>query len=407
MVNKENLKKALDELNAFKKRKSKYNYYTFDRANDLFDIFFSIGTRTTGKTSAVQRDIVLTNFLRDGSMFVKLCRNKEDLKPDFQKGWWTSYVIDTLNKHDIHITYKSGKYYINEHSKYIDETGEFLEGQFIREGELIGYVVPVLRQQNYKSLNYERCSSVIFDEFALVSEYSYDFKELEHFKSLLSTIVRLRDDVKVYLIGNVLSPQNPYFEDFGINAMNLKRGKMYAFTDSSYYAEPCRVGLEYGESVTENIEDIPRLLRIKGNEQVTGMDMYQLPIEVIGENDFLISVLERKDRKIFDYFYDVVGGVMISIDNSKRLRFNNNLDRYEFKNIKYYIIRDKNNDVYYFIAKDKRTDYGLSLDLVDDVYFYKYDTDPRNNRAPLPDKIIKGKHIYGDLDIYRIFERGL
>lgn len=411
MYKKENLKKALTELNEFKKHNSKYNFYTFDNLlKHDFDILFSIGTRSTGKSTATQRDICLTNFLKHGDMFVKLCRTKEELKNEFQSGWWTEVIEKTLLKHDLKIVYKKGRYYINEHSKYIDaDTGEFLENVFIREGELLGLVIPLYKQQQYKSINYEKVSTIIFDEFALLKDYSYDVAELEHFKSLLSTIVRMRDNVKVYFIGNVLSPENPYFEDFGINAMNLKKGKLYAFTDAQYYNDPCKVGLEFGDSLTDNVEDIPRLLRIKGNRQATGeLDMYELPSEIITENDTLVKVLERKDKGLFDYFYSIECGVMISIDDKMRFRFNKNLNRYEFKNLKYYIIKDKNNGTYYFISKDKRSDYGLSLNLIDDnLYFYKYDNDIRNNHAFLPDIYLKGKKIFGDLDIYQIFERGV
>lgn len=410
MFKKQALKNALKDLNEFKKHNSKYNFYTFDNLlKHGFDILFSIGTRSTGKSTATQRDICLANFLNDGDIFVKLCRTKEELKNDFQSGWWTEVIENTLLKHDLKIVYKKGRYYINEHSKYIDEdTGEFLESVFIKEGELLGYVIPLYKQQQYKSINYEKVSSIVFDEFALLKDYSYDIAELEHFKSLLSTIVRMRDNVKVYFIGNVLSPENPYFEDFGINAMQLKKGKLYAFTDSQYYNDPCRVGLEFGDSLTDNVEDIPRLLRIKGNRQATGeMDMYELPSVIISPNDPLIKVLEKKDKKLFEYFYSIECGVMISIDTNLRFRFNKNLNRYEFKNLKYYIIKDKNNGVYYLISKDKRTDYGLSLNLIDDVYFYKYDNDIRNNHAFLPERYLKGKKIFGDLDIYQIFERGV
>ena len=410
MLNKNNLKKALKNLNDFKKHNSKYNFYTFDKIQNYdFDIFFSIGTRSTGKSTATQRDICLSNFANDGSIFVKLCRTKEELRNQFQEGWWTEVIEKELIKNDIKIVYKKGKYYINEHSRYIDvETGEFNENQFIKEGELLGYVIPLYKQQQYKSINYENVSTIIFDEFALLKDYSYDIAELDHFKSLLSTIVRMRDNVKVYFIGNVLSPENPYFEDFGINAMKLKKGKLYAFSDSNYYDNPCRVGLEFGESLTDNVENIPRLLRIKGNRQATGeLDMYELPSEIIGKNDWLIKVLEKKDKKIFDTFYSLECGVRISIDDSQRLRFNKNLKRYEFKHLDYYIIKDKNNGVYYYISRDKRTDYGLSVNFLDDVYFYKFDDDIRNANAPLPPQYLEGKKIYGDLDIYNIIERGL
>ena len=116
MLYKENLKKALKDLNAYKKKKKqKYNFYSFDNVlkNYNFDIFFTIGTRSTGKTTALQRDIILQDFLDHNYQFVKLCRYKEERKNEYQAEWFSSIIMETLHRFDIHIEYKTGKYCIN------------------------------------------------------------------------------------------------------------------------------------------------------------------------------------------------------------------------------------------------------------------------------------------------------
>ena len=153
MIKKANLKKALDELNAFKKSKNKkFNYYSYDNAkkNYNFDIFFSLGTRTTGKSTATQRDIVLQDFNDKGTQFVKLCRYKDDLKALHQANWWTEFIVKTLHKYDIHIEYKGNIYYINEYDAYLDDERNFNRSDFIKSSQILGYVIPVMRQQNYK-----------------------------------------------------------------------------------------------------------------------------------------------------------------------------------------------------------------------------------------------------------------
>lgn len=409
MYNKENLKNALKELNEFKSRKkTKFNFYSYDNVinNYNFDVFFSIGTRSTGKTTATQRDICLANFLENGTQFVKLCRYKDEIKPIYQAGWWTEIVIKTLNKYDIHIIYKGNRYYINEYDKYKDDDG-LLESEFINEGQIIGYVIPVMRQQSYKSINYENVSAIIWDEFALLKDYSYDMGEVENFKSLLSTIVRMRDDVKMYFIGNVLTPYNPYFQMFGIDAMKLKAGNTYTFLDTSTYDEPCIVGLEFGKSVADKVEDIPRLLRLPNNAQVTGLDEYELPAQVIDADDWLIHTLD--DETIFNEHYDVVCKLVTSIDDSKSFKKVN--DKYQFKCIKYYFIEDIYNDKIYLIRcnNDKDT-YGLYLTGLYDVPEYKYaDEDIRNHLPIFNEAEFRGKTvIFGDTELYRILlERGI
>lgn len=408
MINRENLKNALKELNAFKThKKKKYNYYSFDNIinNYDFDVFFSIGTRSTGKTTATQRDIALNDFLKKGTQFVKLCRYKDEMKSIYQSGWWTEKVIKTLNKWDCHIIYKGNKYYINEYDKYkIDD--ELLENDFAKEGQVIGYVIPIMRQQSYKSINYENVSNIIFDEFALLNDYSYDITEVEQFKSLLSTIVRMREDVKMYFIGNVLTPFNPYFNMFGINAMKLKSGNTYTFLDTSTYDEPCVVGLEFGKSVTDKIENIPRLLRLPQNSQVTGLDEYELPTQVIGANDWILSTLDNEE--LFNEHYVVAYKLVTSIDDSKTLKKLNN--NYQFKKIEFYFIEDVYNDLIYLVRTNKDdNNYGLYITKKYNVPEYKFADKDIRNHLPLFDmKHFNNKTvIFGDVELYRILlERG-
>ena len=408
MYYKENLKKALKSLNDYKKKKTqKYNFYSFDNVleNYNFDIFFTIGTRSTGKTTALQRDVCLKDFYEHGFQFVKLCRYKEERKNEYQAEWFSSIIVETLHNFDIHIEYKTGKYYINEYQKYVDsQSGEFMQSDFIKEGEIIGYVIPIFAQQRYKSMNYDKVQNIIFDEFALQSDYSYELVEIEHFKSLLSTVARLRD-VNVYLCGNVLSPHNPYFKEFGINAMDLKEGNTYAFTNYDIYNEPCRVGVEFTKAVAKDIDDIPRILRLNNNRQAINLDKYELPSEVIGENDFLLYCLEHNH---FDKFYEIIGILDISVDESKRIR-SDNKGGFIFKKISYFIIYDISNNRYYFISNEPKK-YGLAITdktLTTKKYkHFKYDLDIRNTAPLLPVEILKAKKIYGDLDIYDILKEG-
>ena len=409
MVNKKNLENAIKELNNFKTKKSnKYNYYSYDNItnNYDFDVFFSVGTRTTGKTTATQRDIVLTEFLKTGGQFVKLCRYKDQLKPEHQSGWWTEIIMKTLHKYDIHIEYKGNRYYINSYDKYKSDTG-FMINEFIKESQLLGIVIPVMRQQNYKSINYENIKNIIWDEFALQDEYSYDIGETEHFKSLLSTIVRLRTDVKMYFIGNIFTPNNPYFLLYGIDAMQLESGKVYTYIDTTIYSDPCIVVLEFGKSVTNKIEEIPRLLRVKENEQVTGMDVYNAPVQVISPDDWLLSCLDDIDK--FNEFYSVAYKLITSIDESRTLKKVGN--NYVFKKIEYYYIEDLyNNKIYLIQCHDDKKSFGLFLTSIFDVPEYKFcDADIRN-QLPIFDmtKFRNKEVVYGDTTLYKILlERGV
>ena len=408
MINKENLKKALDELNRFKKRKNqKYNFHSFDGLKKYeYDFLFTVGTRSNGKTTSIQRDIILEDFYNDNAQFIKLCRYKDELKAIHQKQWFTEINIETLHKYDIHIEYRGNTYYINEHKKYIKD-GELLVNEFCKSGEVLGKVIPIMRQQNYKSINYEKVNNIIFDEFALQNDYGYSIDEVDNFKSLLSTIVRIREDIKVYFIGNVLTPYNPYFQMFGIDAMKLKAGNTYTFIDNSQYDEPCVVLLEFTKSVTNKVTDIPRLLRLPDNAQVTGLDAYELPKQVIGSNDWLLIALENVD--IFNEHYYYGYRFITSIDESITFKKVNN--EYQFEHIEYVSVHDIFNDKIYLIRTDiDKNSHGLYISIIEDLPTYKLADDDIRNHYPIFDisKFRNKDIIFGDVELYKILrERGL
>lgn len=408
MIDKENLKKALNELNEFKKRKNKkYNFHSFDGLKKYeYDFLFTVGTRSNGKTTSVQRDVILEDFYNENAQFIKLCRYKDELKGIHQKEWFTEANIETLHKYDIHIEYRGNTYYINEHKKYIKD-GELLVSEFCKSGEVLGKVIPVMRQQNYKSINYEKVNNIIFDEFALQNDYGYAIDEVDNFKSLLSTIVRIRENIKVYFIGNVLTPFNPYFSMFGIDAMRLKAGNTYTFIDSSQYDEPCVVLLEFTKSVTNKITDIPRLLRLPDNAQVTGLETYELPKQVIGSSDWLLIALENVDIFKEHYYYGY--RFITSIDDT--IEFKKVNDMYEFEHIEYVSVHDIYNDKIYLIRTDiDKKSHGLYISIMDDLPTYKLaDDDIRNHYPNFNLSKFKGKEIiFGDVELYKILrERGL
>jgi len=408
MINKENLKNALDELNRFKKRKNqKYNFHSFDGLKKYeYDFLFTVGTRSNGKTTSIQRDIILEDFYNYNAQFIKLCRYKDELKAIHQKQWFTEINIETLHKYDIHIEYRGNTYYINEHKKYIKD-GELLVNEFCKSGEVLGKVIPIMRQQNYKSINYEKVNNIIFDEFALRNDYGYSIDEVDNFKSLLSTIVRIREDIKVYFIGNVLTPYNPYFQMFGINAMKLKAGNTYTFIDNSQYDEPCVVLLEFTKSVTNKVTDIPRLLRLPDNAQVTGLDAYELPKQVIGSNDWLLIALENVD--IFNEHYYYGYRFITSIDDGITFKKVNN--EYQFEHIEYVSVHDIFNNKIYLIRTDiDKNSHGLYISIIDDLPTYKLADDDIRNHYPIFDisKFRNKDIIFGDVELYKILrERGL
>lgn len=83
------------------------------------------------------------------------------------------------------------------------------------DNKQIGYCIPLSKAYKMKSTAYPKVKYIIYDEF-LVEEKNthYLYNEPRKLLSLMETVIRLRDDVRVFLLGNYSSKSNPYFDYF-------------------------------------------------------------------------------------------------------------------------------------------------------------------------------------------------
>ena len=392
---KNNLQLCLDELNEKTLNNKKFNFYKYDKELiNQSDIFISVGTRSTGKTTATQRELVLENFLKNDRKFIKLCRVKEELKPDFQQNWWSDIIRNTLNKYDLDINYKSGSYYINTFEEFKNDNNEFSINEFIKSGVEIGIVIPILREQNYKSANYEKFNNIIFDECFLMNENEYRSNEVQKLNSFIATVTRTRKDVHCFLIGNIFSNWNPYFDNFGIDITELKSDNVYAYQCSDF-EEPCRILLEYTKPVFKDISDIPRIMRTQGNANNIIGKTYEKPENVLQQTDWLYIALKNN---AFNTYYNVECKLEISIDTTKTLK-----DNIKIKT--YYLITDKiHKDLIYIIAENVERE-GLEI-FVNCNEKYKIDYDIRHRIEQFDIKFLYNKKIiYGDFKTAMDFKK--
>lgn len=78
-----------------------------------------------------------------------------------------------------------------------------------------GYAIPLSTANILKSSTFEKVGLIIFDEFLITrSTYHYLPNEIIQFAELLETIIRLRPNIKILLLGNAISISNPYFDFF-------------------------------------------------------------------------------------------------------------------------------------------------------------------------------------------------
>lgn len=279
--------------------KKKYYSYKNGILQHDFDYNFIVGGRSNGKTTGYQLEVALPNYLNDKEQFVKIVRTNDDTVPLLNEDWIDVNVKNKLKNKGLTYVYYRKTFYIGLIKDYED----YGLKKFVQEkADVWGYVIPLSQQARYKSSDRSKVSTIVFDEFAIADEYMYLPNEVEQLMSLISTIIRSRDNVKVFFIGNALSLKNPYFDYFGIDASKLKSGNIYSFAQCGVeFKEYAKVGLDFVEMIYSNESDIPKLLRVSGNAQATTLDRYVLPNNIIKTNDWLYYCL--KNKKFNDYYY--------------------------------------------------------------------------------------------------------
>ena len=254
------------------------------------DMNVIFGERSNGKTFAVQ-EYALKRFLEKGEELAILRRYREDFRgklgQDTFGGIVKEDIISKLTGGVYSFIYVYGgvgylAYYDDELKKVIKH-----EKPFVRFFSLVG-------AEHYKSTNYEDVGTILFDEFITRNGYLSD--ECQLFFSIVSTIVRHRGNVKIFLLGNSVNKYGcPYFSELGLhNVINQEQGTIDEYANNA----GLKIAVEYTGSTKKGKEsdkfftfDNPRTKMITGG--VWECNQYpRLDFE-----------LKRKDIK-FTFFVD-------------------------------------------------------------------------------------------------------
>ena len=333
--------------------KKKYYSYKNGILQHDFDYNFIVGGRSNGKTTGYQLEVALPNYLNNKEQFVKIVRTNDDTVPLLNEDWIDINVKNKLKSKGLTYVYYRKTFYIGLIKDYED----YGLKKFVQEkADVWGYVIPLSQQARYKSSDRSKVSTIVFDEFAIAEEYMYLPNEVEQLMSLISTIIRSRDIVKVFFIGNALSLKNPYFDYFGIDASKLKSGNIYSFAQcGDEFKEYAKVGLDFVEMIYSNESDIPKLLRVSGNAQATTLDRYVLPSNIIKNNDWLYYCL--KNKKFNDYYY--IKNVIAWIKETDIDENNIDFDRLPKYDTVLEIVYKYDDNIRYLIKNSYDDSYGL------------------------------------------------
>ena len=199
------------------------------------------GERSNGKTTAVLR-YALEDYIKSGyvNQLAIVRRWEEDYKGKNGQQMFDSIIklgwVESLTKGEYNsIYYYSQRWYL---CKY-DETGEKLAQT--TEPFALGFAIT--SEEHYKSTSYPNVKTILFDEF--ITRKYYLPEEFVKFQNLLSTIIRLRDDVTIFMCGNTINKFCPYFAEMGLSGIKKQQKgtiDIYTYGDSTL-----RVAVEYSD----------------------------------------------------------------------------------------------------------------------------------------------------------------
>lgn len=228
-----------------KPKKETPRFYQLDRIiekNADYNIIF--GERSNGKTYAALA-YGLQNYLNTGKQMAYIRRWREDLRGKRAESLFANHVANGLierltdGKYN-EVFYMSNKWFL---STYDPETNKR-----VPDNKPFCYGFCLSEQEHEKSSSYPDVTTIVFDEFLTRRYYLPD--EFMLYMNLLSTIIRQRNDVKVFMLGNTVNKFCPYFTEMGLKQIGvMEQGTIDIYRFGEHGAT---VAVEYCSSTVQH-----------------------------------------------------------------------------------------------------------------------------------------------------------
>lgn len=220
---------------------NKMKYYSLKNIlskNAQYNIIF--GERSNGKSYAVLK-YGIEAYAKTGEQMAIVRRWREDFRGKRGQALFSPLVENgvisrvTNGKYD-NVYYYAGKWYF---SKFDEE----LNKNVIDENPF-AWGFALTEMEHDKSTSYPKITTILFDEFLTRNAYLPD--EFVLFMNVVSTIVRYRDNVKIFMLGNTVNQYCPYFNEMGLKHISkMEKGDIDVY---SYGDSKLRVAVEYADS---------------------------------------------------------------------------------------------------------------------------------------------------------------
>lgn len=278
-------------------KKNINNYYTFERIKKLCATYnIVIGKRSNGKTYSALMEI-LTNYTKHNKQSAYIRRMKTDFTAKTTSQLFASLVSNNeiskaTNGRWSDVYYRGGCWYLCTY----EESDDDKTPKRIIDKTPFCYAFALSNMEHDKSVSYPNIDLVIFDEFLTRTFYLND--EFIIWCNVLSTIIRDRTDVRIFMLANTVSQDCPYFRE------------MY-LTEVIRQMQPNDIKLVESDEVKIAIEFTDSNTNVKAKETAKKYFNFKNPrLEMISTGKWEIDCYPHKPINykpkdiVFKYFID-------------------------------------------------------------------------------------------------------
>lgn len=176
-----------------------------------------IGMRSNGKSYDIL-NYSLNRYKNEGVKMVYVRRWREDLQKKF--------MATLFAKHDSNVRFYQGAFYYGEEKAPFCVTTSLSSSEHFK-----GFTAT----SDFKIIMFDEC-------FTRRRELPNEF---DLWQDVVSTIVRDRDDVEVYMVGNTVKRISCYFTEYGIDIKKLKKGKINKITVKGIDGDELKIVCEW------------------------------------------------------------------------------------------------------------------------------------------------------------------
>ena len=195
---------------AKKKSNSFYSSDKIDRYDDTVKYRVIIGQRSNGKTYCIKKKIIEMLATDRTAQFAYIRRMQSHVS--YQR---LNDLFADISDYCIEMLGDTISYTVND--------GFFLTHD--KDRRRLGYKFSIEKSELDRGIAFPNVKLIFLDEFMSID--GYFINEVDRFKSILSTIIRGRDDVTVYMVANTINEICPYFDWLRIPIKKLKQGQVY------------------------------------------------------------------------------------------------------------------------------------------------------------------------------------